>query len=184
MNPRPNPFERLMNDLKADQERATPGRFADALRRDHLSNGAQNPPAKPVSQSDVRAIHAQIDVIAKTAEFCDKALAEGQEVFEQRLVNQLTKAHNRIEALEEAICPRVAARLQSLEKAVVSLQGLATMKATPAPAKPEARTFSIMGVLYTALEARVATVVADGPIRFSTDFKKAREIIALVRAQQ
>lgn len=179
MNPRPNPFERLMNDLKADQERATPGRFADALRRD-LTNGAQNPPAKPVSQSDIRAIHAQIDVIAKTAEFCDKALAEGQDMLDKRIAGQ----GHQIKALEEAICPRVAARLQSLEKAVASLQEAATKKTPAASVQREARTFSIMGVLYTALEARVAAVIADGPIRFSTDFKRAREIIALVRAQQ
>lgn len=35
---------------------------------------------------------------------------------EQRLVNQLTQAQHRIVALEEAICPRVAARLSMLER--------------------------------------------------------------------
>lgn len=173
MNSRPNPFERLMNDLRLDSA-TPPWEPRVQPRAEHPSKSTTDgraTDANPVTQADVRAIHAQIDVIAKTAEFCDKALADA-----------LTAQGHQIKALEEAICPRVAARLQSLEKAVVSLQGLATMKA-PAAA-PERQSFLIMGVRYTDLEARVATLVAGGPIRFSADFKKAREIIALVRAQQ
>lgn len=153
-------------------------------------------PVQPVTQTQIANIHRMIDIIAKTAESCDLSLAK-----------HVTTQGHQIKALEEAICPRVAARLaalerrtegltnyldktnfptpdslvsrmQFLENAVAALQGPVINKPSPAASPPG---FMVGDIGYTVEEGRVAAIIAGGPIRFTADFKKAREIVDLLR---
>jgi hypothetical protein len=169
----PNAFERLKNDLMRDAA------SMPWARRPSTPNGGvpgidTAQPAKPVTQAQIENLHRVLKVVIDTAEHCDASLADGLDAQ----VKQIAAHTNQIKALEEAICPRVAARLESLEKAVASLQGAGTKTAPAAASKPG---FMIGGIGYTAEEGRVASIIAGGPVRFQADFKKAREIVDLLR---
>lgn len=190
---RPNPIERLLNDLKADalSARKPWERVASSPEGAVLNQAAAAAhPAKPVTQAQIDGIHTMINIVAKTAESCDLSLAK-----------HITTQGHQIKALEEAICPRVAARLQSLEKAQASheefngLQGAenrlvferlkqleARLDAKPAaPAKPADPVFYINNVPYTAEEGQVARLIADGGARSVVHWQIARTIVRFVR---
>lgn len=153
-------------------------RLLDDINMDRGQSTAPiDPPAKPATQAQIAGIRAVLAAAIDTAMVCDGYLADDIDKVRKNVAAQ----DNKIKALEEAICPRVAARLESLEKAVVSLQALAITKPA-ATAKPAEPVFYINGEPYSAEEARVASIIARG-VRFRTmeDYKKAQEIIKLIR---
>lgn len=120
--------------------------------------------------------------------------------------SRLAKLENQIKALEEAICPRVAARLQSLEKAIdnqhelnaiqselnetvfyrLNVQGTSIDTEQPAkPAKPVGpHSIVSNGVVYSRREADIARKIDESTnISFHcfTDYLPlAREIVELI----
>lgn len=149
--------------------------------KEDLMNDAREA-TKPVTSAQIANIHRMIDIVARTAESCDLDLAK-----------HVTTQGHQIKALEEAICPRVAARLQSLEHARscqsaenrLVYDKLKELEAklqpvTPAPAASPPG-FMINGIGYTMEEGRVASIIAGGVARNKEDFNKAREIVDLLR---
>lgn len=176
------PMERLMNDLIRPY----------STEPEPTAKPAQPSPSAPWD-ADIRNVYALIGGVIDAAQTFDVTLSK----------HMVAQSHQ-INALEEAICPRVAARLTALERRADGLTNYLdktnfptpdslvaritelerAAKTTTAPAKPakpvEPVVFAINGRGYTELEHRVAMIVgSDRPV--FVDYEDAARIVKLVR---
>lgn len=181
-------------------------RLMDDVVGEALADFATTRPAKPAKGTDdyielkaqMRSLEARLELLATTAERGDHIVLDGvDEVRKQAIAHD-----HKIKALEEAICPRVAARLQSLERHVARQQDLNNIQGVindtvydrinvlegePQPAKPaqpaKAPAFIICGVTCSAEEVTAARIIAGGSGSLTAeDVRKARTVISLIRA--
>lgn len=190
-----NAMDRLMNDVVGEA----------------LADFATTRPAKPAQpdnglvelKAQMRSLEARLELLAKTAERGDHiVLDDVDEVRKQAIAHD-----HKLKALEEAICPRVAARLQSLERHVARQQDLNNIqgeindtvcqrlnvqdsaseyKAEPAqPAKRDLDPVIVShGVAYNKLEANIARRIREYTeiSTFTIYLPLARDLIKAIQA--